>query len=308
VKTGRRYSLICMETCSSQVIAGGYGLTTHSEHIAFYGSKAKPKEIFGIDTPELAAFYEAAHTVAPGAWELLQDLLKSWQSYALSHCWILPDGFDARVKVMTKKEARIEVDELNHATFTYEFYENTGKKSGLSNVANVTHSMDAYILRSMHRRCNYDKEMAQYAAVLLEMELVERACGMEFAVARPEGKAGYYVDQYNRSTLTDITILPYLDDQNVQMLETSHLQALSRIVNGMLEYEPFELVTVHDEFKCHANNVDHVRYQYKEILAEIADSNVLDDILGQIYGIKGNFPKLSNNLGDLIRNSNYGLC
>jgi hypothetical protein len=36
---------------------------------------------------------------------------------------------------MTKKEARIEVDELDHATFTYEFYENQGQKSGLSNAA-----------------------------------------------------------------------------------------------------------------------------------------------------------------------------
>ena len=42
----------------------------------FYGSKAKPKEIFGADTPELNAFYEAGQSIAPGAWELLQDLLR----------------------------------------------------------------------------------------------------------------------------------------------------------------------------------------------------------------------------------------
>lgn len=105
--------------------------TMHS----FYGSKKSPKNIFGENTPELNAFYEAAHTVAPGAWELLQDLLASWNPYALSHSWKLPDGFDARVKVMKKKTARIEVDELDHSSFTYEFYENEGAKSGLSNVA-----------------------------------------------------------------------------------------------------------------------------------------------------------------------------
>ena len=121
---------------------------------AFYGSKAVPEELFGEDTPELDAFYKAANIIAPGAWELLQDLLASWKPYALSHEWKLPDGFDARVKVMNKKEARIEVDELNHATFTYEFYENLGSKNGLSNAANLIHSVDAYILRNMHRRCN----------------------------------------------------------------------------------------------------------------------------------------------------------
>lgn len=102
---------------------------------SFYGSKAVPKALFGEDTPELDAFYKAATTVAPGAWELLQDLLASWQPYALSHAWKMPDGFDVKIKVMDKKEARIEVDELNHATFTYEFYENQGSKTGLSNVA-----------------------------------------------------------------------------------------------------------------------------------------------------------------------------
>jgi hypothetical protein len=44
----------------------------------------------------------------------------------------------------------------------------------------------------------------------------------------------------------------------------------------MLEHKPFPLVTVHDEFKAHANNINQVRWHYKEILAEIADSNVLD--------------------------------
>jgi hypothetical protein len=128
---------------------------------SFYGSKAEPKNLFGEDTPELDAFYQAAQSIAPGAWELLQDLLASWQPYALQHAWVMPDGFDARIKVMGKKEARIEVDELDHATFTYEFYENQGTKSGLSNAANLTHSVDAYVLRSMHRRCNYDRELVE---------------------------------------------------------------------------------------------------------------------------------------------------
>jgi len=107
---------------------------------SFYGSKKTPKTLFGEDTPELDAFYQAANDMAPGPWELLQILLGSWKPYALSHSWKMPDGFDARVKVMQEKEARIEVDELDHASFTYQFSENEGSKKGLSNAANVTHS------------------------------------------------------------------------------------------------------------------------------------------------------------------------
>lgn len=276
---------------------------------SYYGSKKTPKDIFGEKTPELDAFYQAAQVVAPGAWDLLQDLLASWQPYALEHSWKLPDGFDARVKVMKKKEVRIEVDELDHATFSYEFYENEGSKSGLSNVANLTHSMDAWILRSMHRRCNYNREVADRVAMMIEIELLERAMNPNLVPATPTDKVKYYVDQYERSSLADIVILPHLTGEpKVAMLSTQHLQALAGILTGMLQYEPFELVTVHDEFKAHANNMNWVRWQYREILAEIADSDVLDDLLSQIHGYGLNYNKLSFNLGTHIRNSAYALC
>ena len=275
---------------------------------SFYGSKAVPKRIFGTDTPELDAFYAAANIIAPGPWELLQDLLASWQPYALAHAWKLPDGFDARVKVMAKKTARIEIDELGHASMTYEFYENQGSKTGLSNVANLTHSVDGWVLRSMHRRLNYNREVAEGAARLIEIELMERAMGKTQQVFGMGTKVHYYMKQYTRSTLADAVILPHLDADTVCFLDTDHLQALAKILGGMLQHPPFELVTVHDEFKAHANNMNQVRWMYKEILAEIADSTVLDDLLSQINGFPGTFNKLSFNLGDQIRKSNYALC
>lgn len=275
---------------------------------SFYGSKAEPKALFGEETPELAAFYQAAQMIAPGAWELLQDLLASWQPYALQHRWVLPDGFDARIKVMSKKEARIEVDELDHATFTYEFYENQGQKTGLSNAANLTHSVDAYVLRSMHRRCNYDREIAEQASHLIEIEMLERMMSAVREVTRPQGQAGYYVDQFTRSGMADVVMMPHLSAENLQQLSSEHLEGLAAIINGMLQYQPFELVTIHDEFKAHANNLNWVRWQYKEILAELADGHLLDDLLSQIHGAPGMFPKLSATLGDKIRESAYGLC
>ena len=121
-------------------------------------------------------------------------------------------------------------------------------------------------------------------------------------------KLGYYIDQFSRSTVASAAILPYLDQGTVSCLSTEHLKALAGIVTGMLQYKPFPLVTVHDEFKAHANNINWVRWQYKEILAELADSNLLDDLLSQIMGVPGTFQKLSFNLSAQIRNSNYGLC
>jgi hypothetical protein len=275
---------------------------------SFYGSKLRPKVIFGEGTPELDAFYEAAHRTAPGAWELLQDLLASWQPYALEHAWKLPDGYDARIKVMKKQESRIEVDELDHASFTYEYYVNEGTKKGLSNVANMTHSMDAYVLREMHRRCNYDRETILVAFNAIATERLNRSeqdrttDGLSLST-----EVDYYKEQYERSGLASAVILPHLNETSVQCLSDEHLQALASIGRGMLAHKPFELVTVHDEFKAHANHCNQLRWHYKEILAEIADSGVIHDLMSQVYQRSVTFQRLSSDLGSHIRNSNYAL-
>lgn len=214
---------------------------------SFYGSKLTPKNIFGEDTPELDAFYQAAHRVAPGAWELLQVLLGSWQSWAPEHSWILPDGFHARIKVMVRKEVRIEVDELDHATFTYEFYENEGTKTGLANAANVVHSIDALVLREMHRRCNYDPEEVSRAYKAIQDELDRREVNScEEDPMDPESKVNYYVGHWARSGFTSIVILPYLNHASVRMVPSEMLEQLLDILETM-NHKPFRLITVHDE-------------------------------------------------------------
>ena len=278
------------------------GMTT------MYGSKAVPKRLFGEDTPELAAFYKALIEVAPGAWEVLQDLLSSWQPYALSHEFKLPDGFDARIKVMEKQKLSIEVDELDHASFTYKLYENVGTKTGLSLAANVVHAIDGYIVREMHRRCNYSEFDVQFGILRIEHEMklaILRKVRCPFTTI-PE--IDYYLKQYERSGVVNIAILPYISADSIINLPTKYLYKLVQILKSMLQYKPFEIVTVHDSFASHANNVNWVRWNYKEIMAEIAESNLLNDILTQINGIPCKFNMFSQGgLADKIRKSAYAL-
>jgi len=275
-----------------------------------YGSKAEPREIFGKNTDELRAFYAALLTVAPGASGLLTELLESWQSFALAHAWKLPDGYDSYVKVMDTVNARIEVDELDHATFTYQWSDNVGSKKGLSNVANVTHSVDAYVLRSLIRRCNYDSVVVERANSLINARLDEIIYNgiTDLEPLEAGDEVLYYMEQFNRSGMPDVVILPHLTPSNVKHLTEEHLRLLWSLCREMLAYTPFEIVSVHDEFMCHANNMNHLRQQYNNILADLADSNILGDILGQIHGITGGtYTKLSADLSKYIRNANYAL-
>jgi len=275
-----------------------------------YGSKNEPKKMFGKDTPELQAFYQAMWQLAPGACELLQDLIDSWQPFALAHECVSPDGFHAKNKVMQKVEGvRIEVDELDHATFTYEYYINEGSESGLSNVANMIQQGDAYVLRCLVRRCNYDPELMQWASHHIEALLLERHMCLSIQ-SSDDWLNGDFLrlrNRYEASQMPDIRILNYAQEWELRAMTTAHLKGLAGIINRMLEHKPFPVIPIHDDYKSHANNMNHLRQHYIDIFAEMADSTMLDDILSQLHGTPGIFPKKSTNLAAKIRGCNYAL-
>ena len=166
--------------------------------------------------------------------------------------------------------------------------------------------VDAYVARTMHRRLNYDPQVLAYASWLLETEVLKREFA-EYKEDVEDATLQYYLDLYESSKMADVVILPYLTSENVGNLSYNHLKHLNHIVGLMEKHEPFELVTVHDDFKCLANNVNHMRFMYKEILAELAESELLTWMFRSILKCDGTYKKLSNNLADFIRASNYGL-
>ncbi len=275
-----------------------------------YGSRAEPKAIFGEDTKELEMFYTALKRIAPGACGLVSTLFNSWQSWHLTQEWVLPDGGYVRNRVMQKVKKRIEVNELNHTTFTYIYEENIGEDKGLKNIANVIHSLDAYILRGVIRRCSYDEERTPELHAVITEELLMRT-DRDLPDYDPDNISDdvqRYMAHYKRSGVVDPVILPYLCETSIRCLPTEYLRKLNRILTTMLAHKAFPIITVHDEFKCHPNNMNHLRAHYRDILAELAEENLMKDILSQIYGKEVSFVKLTNDLGQHIRDANYALC
>ncbi len=271
-----------------------------------YGSKAKPKEVFGENPVVLQAFYTATSKVAPGAFEMLEILRNTWQPFALSHDWLLPDGFNAKVKVMVAESKRLEIDELDHHYVSAEFKVNEGTEKGLSNIANVTHSVDAYMLRSMVRACSYNPIHIRDVRSQITRELLERSNG---------GKAmdsSYFpldlITIAEKSGIADLRILEFIDADTILSVPTWVLKRLLKDCNTMLEYKPFDLVTIHDSFGCLPTNMNHVRYWYNEMLARIAESDVTQWILRQLYeSDELVFEKDSNDLAKYIREADYAL-
>jgi hypothetical protein len=279
---------------------------------ALYGSQATPREIFGRDTPELDAFYAGLCQVAPKAVELLGDLRLAWQPYALEHRWVCPDNFNVRIKVMQKVEGeRVEVDELDGATFTYDYYINEGTKTDLKLVANVTHSLDAYLLREMELRCNYNLVAVKNALYELQYEQDMRAKGIRAEVDLTEATnmAQQLIAVWGGCEMPAARLFSYLTCDDVQYMADKHIAQMIHLASQVLARVPFEIVTVHDEFKCHANDCNWMRLTYAQIMADLARARVLEDIYEQITGVTPTYDGQhdADELAALILESNYAL-
>lgn len=279
---------------------------------SLYGSQKTPRDIFGKDTPELDAFYGGLTAVAPGAVELLGDLRNAWQPFALEHSWVLPDLFTVRIKVMQKVEGeRVEVDELDHSTFTYDYYVNEGTKTDLKLVANVTHSGDAFLVREMERLCNYKPEMVGNAYNLIMDEIMERGLGIRsektMDVAETVGER--LIERWFMCEVPTARLFEELNSQNVGYMSDTHLMQMANMARSCLGYKEFPIVTVHDEFKCHANNCNDMKANYTRIMASIARGRMLEDIYEQITGQTPTYAGAmdGDELAELILGSDYAL-
>lgn len=173
------------------------------------------------------AFSEARRGLFKGP-EEVKDLINScWNCNALFHKWTLPDNHVAMVKVTDTVDTRIEIDELDHKTFTYRHDVNMPNEISTSLVANVIQGIDGYIVREMVRIADKQK---------------------------------------------------------------------------------FQLAHIYDSFWASPNHMNKVRSNYTEIMAKIAESNMLQDIVREITGNYSiTIEKDSQRLGDLIRLSEYAL-
>ncbi len=266
---------------------------------SYYGSVEKPKNLFGEGTSELEAFYKSRNIVAPGAVKLINLGLNAWQPNALSHSWIMPDNFNVIARVLQVKDSKIEVDELDHATFMYRHSINKGTKKGVSLIANIVHSGDGFVNRELNRRCNYNLEQLEECASLikhqLSLNISHTGCDTEIEV------------MYKQSGFTSLVGVEYINELNVDNFGKDYLEDLLSLIEDTLEHKSFPVITVHDEFMAHANNMNKVRKTYIEVLAEIAESTMIDHILTEITGTDICVPKLSDNLGALIRKAEYPL-
>jgi DNA-directed RNA polymerase len=68
---------------------------------------------------------------------------------------------------------------------------------------------------------------------------------------------------------------------------------------------PFDIITIHDGFRCLPHNAASMRKIYNKIMAEITDSTLLEDIIFELSGLKVSIKK--EFCGSHVMNSEYAI-
>lgn len=263
---------------------------------SLYGSQAIPREVFGNGA--MYDLFEATmNKYAPGIWELNKLFLDIWDPEALSYEWVLPDNFHVKTKVTS---TAYETVHFMNSPVIVPIKVNAPAESGRSLGANVTHSLDGYIVRELTRRCSYNKHKVSKVIDLL----TGNGFGTVWNCTTEESDmCSILWNHYLETGILSIRILDYINPITKLHVDTS---VILDLITSLPE-KPFKVLSVHDCFRVHPNYGNDLRKQYALQLYEIAKSTVLDSILSSLLGKKIQTNKLDTNLAEDILVTNYAL-
>lgn len=234
---------------------------------SLYGSEKEPEAIFGN---EVDIFYKAMEKCVPLCWELNQYLLKFLKtSTATSYDWIMPDGFNVHCPVTTTEYYDVSCLGSVHKV---------GKKvqkahsRNRSLSANLVHSVEAFTLREVLRRCNVSDEARKHLQWAIEGKLRTKASkdnkeAMERLLTLAQ-ESGYL----------SARVIGHLDGGTAHMIEPEKLIAL----RDSLPVDRFPIKSVHDCVAVHPNYAQQLLAQYREVYAQLNESQMLQYLLRQI--------------------------
>lgn len=263
-----------------------------------YGGTATAKKYF---EDYVDIFEDVMAEEMPNVWAFNQLALDMWDDTVSEYNWIMPDNFHINMKVIDK----IYTD-FNYKGQDYTFIhnENQPRKRGLALGANITHSIDGFINREMFSRCMFNPEIKK----LLNLNTNSGKNSNSYYNHPKTQKLLDLIDLYHESGYLSARVLDYVDENTIGFLLNSDLVKVIDLIKSLPE-KPFDLLSIHDCFRCHANYGNDVREQYKNCLVELAKSDMLQFLLRQITGSNDiTYVKDEPELYKKIEDEEYAIC
>jgi hypothetical protein len=248
-----------------------------------YGGTKTPLELLGEDNYE--NFIDTMWKLFPAVQEYLSIIQRIYYRTPV-FSWTLPDGFEVHQPVIETKKERFHLPHDEEVVFGYAYKTLVEKDTGLEMAANVVHSIDGYVARELIFRaaqgCNFIHHKFKY--------------NLETAIKKSVKLKNSSVFSLHKLLKTPTT--------HWSLLGTEFLTKAQEYVNRIeeLDLRAFTVISIHDDFKSHPNYLHYVKWLYLEILADIADSTLLKDIVEEINpSITLRMPKTGNSFAKQLR-------
>lgn len=117
-----------------------------------YGSIAKPKELFGEDTPELEEFKYAVHKTIPALGVFTDNVKLLWNPQAKFHQWIMPDNHVVKLPTIVTKIIRVRAEHTVGTSFSVQYKDIEPDTNYVPLLSGIVHATDAYVCRQVIRK------------------------------------------------------------------------------------------------------------------------------------------------------------
>ena len=217
-----------------------------------------------------------------GIFTMRQACLDAWDEDALEHKWELPDGYEIHQVITQDTFAKdIMTGEYIYPAKRVEITLNgkqrgidcrwskigtrNQKESGTRSIgANLIHSLDAFLMRELVRRCKQD--------FTIKPEEFSKVIEYSFDIKVKDPKAEDLYHMWEETNIVSLNILNHLSYGDY--LPRPYWEAIQEVIND-LPKEGFDIRPIHDEFACLPRYANEMRYQFNHLIAELYLSTIL---------------------------------
>lgn len=217
-----------------------------------------------------------------GIFTMRQACLDAWDEDALEHKWELPDGYQIHQVITQDTFARdVMTGEYIYPAKRVEITLNgkqrgidcrwskigtrNQKESGTRSIgANLIHSLDAYLMRELVRRCKQD--------FTIKPEEFSKVIEYSFDIKVKDPKAEELFHMWEETNIVSLNILNHLSYEDY--LPRPYWEAICQVIDD-LPKEGFDIRPIHDEFACLPRYANDMRYQFNHLIAELYLSTIL---------------------------------
>lgn len=252
----------------------------------FYESVATPLQLFGEDYPK---FLEAMERAMPGP-TAIRDAIASCMDSRAQYRWTMMDGYEVIMDVTAPVECSMDIGE-GHMISWMEHRQAAVATKGLT--ANVTHSLDALVLREVLRRthCPYQ----WYTTEQPFEELREKDILLLQSILR-----------WQRTQFLSFEFMDHCDGMNQHLVPRELREAVEARTSADCMY----IQPIHDCYRVRATDAGKLFQIVKEVMADLAYAKTAEWILPQL-GYKGEIKDSEAKrtaLRDQVLNSSYLIC